>query len=109
MFHLFLFSILSSCATLNQVFSPSKDQKPKVSKIESTEIIQDFVLNGKFVIFDDDHYYMGSVLAEKLVKNGNEVIFVTPRSLPKTTSGKLSRKKAKDDFINGIIKPLDIF
>ena len=38
-----------------------------------------------------------------------EVIFVTPRSLPKTTSGKLSRKKAKDDFINGIIKPLDVF
>ena len=38
-----------------------------------------------------------------------EVIFVTPRSLPKTTSGKLSRKKAKNDFINGIIKPLDIF
>ena len=62
MFHLFLFSILSSCATLNQVFSPSKDQKPQVSKIESTEIIQDFVLNGKFVIFIGDKGFSGSLL-----------------------------------------------
>ena len=54
MFHLFLFSILSSCSTLNQVFSPSKDQKPKASKIESNQVIQDFVLNGKFVIFVGD-------------------------------------------------------
>ena len=62
MFHLFLFSILSSCATLNQVFSLSKDQKPQVSKIESTEIIQDFVLNGKFVIFIGDKGFSGSLL-----------------------------------------------
>ena len=62
MFHLFLFLILSSCATLNQVFSPSKDQKPQVSKIESTENIQDFVLNGKFVIFIGDKGFSGSLL-----------------------------------------------
>ena len=62
LFHLFLFSILSSCATLNQVFSPSKDQKPQVSKIESTENIQDFVLNGKFVIFIGDKGFSGSLL-----------------------------------------------
>ena len=62
MFHLFLFSILSSCATLNQVFSPSEDQKPQVSKIESTQIIQDFVLNGKFVIFIGDKGFSGSLL-----------------------------------------------
>lgn len=62
MFHLFLFSILSSCATLNQVFSPSKDQKPKASKIESTQVIQDFVLNGKFVIFLGDKGFSGSLL-----------------------------------------------
>ena len=62
MFHLFLFSILSSCATLNQVFSPSKDQKPKVSKIESSQVVQDFVLNGKFVIFVGDKGFSGSLL-----------------------------------------------
>lgn len=30
------------------------------------------------LLFDDDHYYMGSVLAEQLVALGVEVIFVTP-------------------------------
>jgi dimethylamine/trimethylamine dehydrogenase len=30
------------------------------------------------VIFDDDHYYMGSVLAELLVKDGIKVTYVTP-------------------------------
>ena len=44
------------------------------------DLLNNVKINGKFVIFDDDHYYMGSVLAEKLVKNGNEVIFVTPAS-----------------------------
>jgi len=30
------------------------------------------------VVFDDDHYYMGSTLAEKLRKEGAEVVLVTP-------------------------------
>jgi dimethylamine/trimethylamine dehydrogenase len=34
--------------------------------------------SGHVVVYDDDHYYMGSVLAELLVKNGNTVSFVTP-------------------------------
>ena len=33
------------------------------------------------VIFDDDHYYMGSVLAELLVKDGIAVTYVTPASI----------------------------
>ena len=45
----------------------------------------DDVMNGAFptghvVIFDDDHYYMGSVLAELLVSKGCRVTFVTPSS-----------------------------
>ena len=35
---------------------------------------------GHVVVYDDDHYYMGSVLAELLVHNGNRVTFVTPSS-----------------------------
>ncbi len=43
----------------------------------------DDVMNGKLpsghvVIYDDDHYYMGSVLAELLVAKGCRVSFVTP-------------------------------
>ena len=33
---------------------------------------------GHLVVYDDDHYYMGSVLTELLVKNGNTVTFITP-------------------------------
>jgi dimethylamine/trimethylamine dehydrogenase len=33
---------------------------------------------GTVLLYDDDHYYMGGVLAELLVKNGCKVIFVTP-------------------------------
>jgi dimethylamine/trimethylamine dehydrogenase len=36
---------------------------------------------GKVVLFDDDHYYMGSVLAEALVAKGVEVCFVTPENM----------------------------
>ena len=33
---------------------------------------------GHVVIYDDDHYYMGSVLAEVLIRDGNSVTYVTP-------------------------------
>ena len=45
------------------------------------DIMSDTKIEGKVVIFDDDHYYMASVLAEKLIKKGNEVVFVTPASI----------------------------
>lgn len=34
--------------------------------------------SGKVLIYDDDHYYMGGVLAELLVQNGCEVTLATP-------------------------------
>ena len=33
---------------------------------------------GNVVVFDDDHYYMGGVLAELLVQNGANVTLITP-------------------------------
>lgn len=33
---------------------------------------------GDVVIYDDDHYYMGGVLAERLVEKGCRVTFITP-------------------------------
>ncbi|MDI7864243.1 NAD(P)-binding protein [Rhizobiaceae bacterium n13] len=36
--------------------------------------------NGPVVIFDDDCYYMGSVLAELLARAGRQVVFVTPQA-----------------------------
>ena len=37
--------------------------------------------DGVYLIYDDDHYYMGSVIAELLAGEGHEVIFVTPAGL----------------------------
>jgi len=42
------------------------------------DIIAGKEASGPVVIFDDDHYYMGGVMAEKLRANGHDVIFVTP-------------------------------
>ena len=36
---------------------------------------------GHVVIYDDDHYYMGSVLAELLIQGGCQVSLVTPAPL----------------------------
>ncbi len=36
------------------------------------------LVSGKYVIYDDDHYYMGGVLAELLAINGCNVSLVTP-------------------------------
>ena len=36
---------------------------------------------GKALLFDDDNYYMGSVIAEALVARGVEVCFVTPENM----------------------------
>jgi len=35
-------------------------------------------ITGKVIVFDDDHYYMGAVIAEKLAHDGAEVTLITP-------------------------------
>jgi dimethylamine/trimethylamine dehydrogenase len=37
-------------------------------------------IGGKVIVFDDDHYYMGGVMAELMVEKGCEVLYVTPAS-----------------------------
>ena len=49
----------------NRVFTP--DDIMNGNKIE-----------GPGIVFDDDHYYIGGVIAEKLRADGNEVTIVTP-------------------------------
>ncbi len=36
---------------------------------------------GRVLVYDDDHYYMGSVVAEQLVADGHDVILATPASV----------------------------
>ncbi len=58
---------------------------PPVPPINGREFLftPDDLMNGKLpagkvLIYDDDHYYMGSVIAELLAENGCEVTLVTP-------------------------------
>ena len=42
------------------------------------DIMSGTVLDGPVLIYDDDHYYLASALAEKLAEDGKAVTFVTP-------------------------------
>jgi len=58
----------SGLGPAEQVFTPN-------------DILQGRLPEGRAMVFDDDHYYMGAVLAEALVAHGVEVCFVTPQNL----------------------------
>ena len=42
------------------------------------DLLDGLAARSPIVVFDDDHYYLGSVLAEKLRATGNDVTIVTP-------------------------------
>jgi dimethylamine/trimethylamine dehydrogenase len=42
------------------------------------DVMDDHILEGPVVVYDDDHYYMGSLIAEKLRLQGLDVNLVTP-------------------------------
>ena len=42
------------------------------------DVMRGAFVEGPVVVFDDDHYYMGGVIAEKLAAEGHEVALVTP-------------------------------
>lgn len=42
------------------------------------DILSGCMPSGRVVVFDDDHYYLGGVIAEKLVAAGCQVTLVTP-------------------------------
>lgn len=43
------------------------------------EVMRDAIPNGAVVVYDDDHYYMGNVVAAHLAKQGRDVTLVTPQ------------------------------
>ncbi|MEP9317721.1 FAD-dependent oxidoreductase [Pseudomonas sp. LABIM340] len=60
--------------------------KPLPGHEQANVFTPDDVMDGKdiagpVVIFDDDHYYMGGVIAEKLALEGKAVTLVTPAAL----------------------------
>jgi dimethylamine/trimethylamine dehydrogenase len=65
---------------LQNVFSPDDLMKENMESDSLLSKIQKQAdgLQNDFVIYDDDHYYMGGVLAELLATNGCKVSLVTP-------------------------------
>jgi dimethylamine/trimethylamine dehydrogenase len=45
------------------------------------DLMEEKIPGGRVVIYDDDHYYMGGVLAELLLRAGARVMIVTPSSM----------------------------
>ena len=45
------------------------------------DILAGNVPAGRLVVYDNDHYYLGGLIAEKLLREGNEVLLVTPAPL----------------------------
>jgi dimethylamine/trimethylamine dehydrogenase len=60
---------------------PCPDLGPTAQVFTPDDIFAGRVPQGKTVIFDDDRYYMASVLAEALAAQGIEVCFVTPENM----------------------------
>jgi len=59
----------------NYVAVPGSDSK---NVFTPDDIIAGASLTGPVVVFDDDHYYMGGLMCEKLRAEGHQVILVTP-------------------------------
>lgn len=51
---------------------------PAMTVYTPDDLMSGKVPTGNVVLFDDDHYYMGGVLAELLVQSGAQVTLVTP-------------------------------
>ena len=60
--------------------------------------------HNKVAIYDDDHYYMGGVLAELLVKEGHAVSLVTPASEASTWM----RMTMEQHFVQGRLMNLGV-
>ncbi len=60
---------------------PCPDLGPAEQLFTPNDIFLGRLPEGRAIVFDDDHYYMGAVLAEALVAQGVEVSFVTPENL----------------------------
>lgn len=52
--------------------------RPGAACLTPDDVLGGAAIRGPVVIYDDDHYYMASVLAEKLRNEGLEVSYVTP-------------------------------
>ncbi len=60
--------------------TPFTENMPADKLFTPDDIMDGTMPEGPTIVFDDDGFYMGSVIAEKIRQNGNEVIYLTPAS-----------------------------
>jgi dimethylamine/trimethylamine dehydrogenase len=60
---------------------PCLNLGPAEKVFTPNDILEGRLPQGKVLVFDDDHYYMGPVVAEALVEQGVEVCLVTPENM----------------------------
>ncbi len=66
----------------------------RTASVLTPDDIMDGVLpEGPCLVYDDDHYYMGGVVAEKLARNGNDVTLVTPSYLASAWTDNTSERE----------------
>jgi dimethylamine/trimethylamine dehydrogenase len=53
---------------------------PHPNVIGPSELFAGHALRSPIIVYDDDHYYLGGALAEKLARDGHEVQLLTPAS-----------------------------
>ncbi|NQV44740.1 MAG: hypothetical protein HQ501_07545 [Rhodospirillales bacterium] len=58
--------------------TPATITAPDASIFTPDDIMAGKSPKGRVMVFDDDSYYMGGVIAEKLANEGCDVVFVTP-------------------------------
>ena len=69
------------------------------------DIYEDNVPSGHVVLYDDDHFYLGGVLAEHCKKKGCEVTLVTPASVVSSwTVHTLEQEIIQENLLNTGIK-----
>ncbi len=61
--------------------TPVKDLAPEARIYSPDDLFAGNRPEGDVLVYDDDHYYMGAVIAERLRRDGHAVTLVTPASL----------------------------
>ena len=73
----------------------------KMQVLTPDDIMDGVKPNGHVVVYDDDHYYLGGVLAEKLKRDGQPVTLVTPAPDVSTwTHNTLEQKRIQTRLLN---------
>ena len=72
-----------------------------VTVLSPDDVLGGAGVRGRVLIYDDDHYYMGSTLAERLREQGHQVCLLTPESkVSKWAENTLEQEKTQSRLLD---------